>query len=154
RISVKGSNASSRVDLRTLGPDELLGKLGDPDPFLNRQALRLAYERFADRPLPVVNTPKLRRWEELRGLFALGNELTFKPGIVQGEASLALAWLARFAVTRGALTDAEIASMAGAVKWYPDSPVRSDPVSRREFASAALRVAGTKDVRQLLHDLM
>jgi putative membrane-bound dehydrogenase-like protein len=153
RISVNGSKLP-HVNLRSMGPEDLLAKFGDPDPYLNRQALRLAYERFADRPIPAINTPKLRRWEELRGLYAIGNELTFKSGIVHGEASLALAWLARFAANRGTLSDAEIADMASAVKWFPDSTVRSDPVSRREFASAALRVADTKDVRQLLHDLM
>ncbi len=48
----------------------------------------------------------------------------------------------------------EIAATAGAVVWFPDSTVRSDATTRREFASVAVRLAGTRDVTRLLHELM
>jgi putative membrane-bound dehydrogenase-like protein len=154
RIQVKGEQTKKAEDLGALGDEVLFTKMSDPNPYVNRQALRLAYERRANKPLPAVNTPKIRKWEDLRALHALGAELKFDPSIAHGDASLALAWLARFAADRGKLTDAEIGTMAGSVIWYPDSKVQSDPVSRREFASAAVRLAGTHDVTHLLHQLM
>ncbi|HEV3144037.1 MAG TPA: PVC-type heme-binding CxxCH protein [Gemmataceae bacterium] len=155
RLAPKDLERVKAEDLGALGAEAFFAKMADPNPYVSRQALRLTYERCADKPVPAVNTPKIRRWEDLRALNALGDPLKFEPGIVQGDASLAVAWLARFAADRGNVTDAEIEAMAGVVVWYPDSTVRSDPSIRRELASAAVRLAGNnRNVSHLLHQLM
>src|SRR5262249_48279989 len=141
-------------DLSAINDGSVPAKALDANPYLIRQVLRLAYERSANNPQLFANTPKIRRWEDLRRLNAIGAELKFKPAITHGDASLALSWLARFAADRGDLTDAEISAMGGTVVWYPDSTHLTSPAIRREFASAAVRLAGTRNVTPLLHPLM
>ncbi len=154
RIQTKGLKTKKAEDLSALGDEALFGRMSDPNPYVSRQALRLTYERCAGKPRPAVNTPKIRRWEDLRSLNATGAELKFDTTITHGDAPLATAWLARLAADRGKLTDAELKAMAGALRPAPDAVIRSDPAMRREFASAAVRSADTQNVMPLLHELM
>jgi putative membrane-bound dehydrogenase-like protein len=154
RIQVKGTPAAKAEDLSALSDEALYGKLSDPNPYVNRQALRLVHERFAGKKWPIANTPKIRRWEELRSLHAAGVKLKFDMSMIDGQSPLAVAWLARLAADRGQLTPGEIQAMAAVVAPTPDVAVRSDPVMRREFASAAVRIAGSDDVLPLLRLLM
>jgi putative membrane-bound dehydrogenase-like protein len=154
RIQLKGTKPKKAEDLSALSDEALGGKLDDPNPYVSRQSLRLAYQRFADKPVPVISTPKIRRWENLRMFQAMGNELKFDPAVTAADAPLATAWLVRFAADRGKLTDREIGVMAAAAVPYPDVPVARDPRIRRELASAAVRLAGSQNVTGLLHSLM
>src|SRR5262249_24839331 len=133
RIQVKGTQIKKAEDLSAINDGSVPAKALDANPYLIRQVLRLAYERSANNPQLFANTPKIRRWEDLRTLNAIGAELKFKPAITHGDASLALSWLARFAADRGDLTDAEISAMGGTVVWYPDSTHLTSPAIRREF---------------------
>jgi len=154
RIQLKGAATKKAEDLAKLGDDALLAKLSDPNPFVSRQALRLVYERHAAKPLPATNTPKIRSWHDLRTLSAIGAALSFDPSIVTADNPVAAAWLVRFAADKRTPTDGEVRWMAAAVRPTPDIPIQTAPAIRREIASAAIRLAGNRDVTPILHELM
>jgi putative membrane-bound dehydrogenase-like protein len=154
RLAPKGLKPVKVEDLSTLSRENLLDKMADPNPYVSRQALRLTYERSTNKPVPAVNTGKIRRWEDLRTLYAIGTPLQFNPAIADANTPLVAAWLARFTTEQGKVTDAEYWNLVSAAFPTPDIPIAIDPTIRREVASAAIKLAGTRDITALLHRLM
>jgi putative membrane-bound dehydrogenase-like protein len=147
RIQLKGTQSKQAEDLGKLSDENLVGVLGDPNPYRSRTALRLARERFADRPVPVVNTPKLKSWTEIRTFDALGSTPPLDPKIVRDDAPLARAWLIRLG-TQGPVKDRDLEELSIRAVTEPNAIVR------RELASAAIRLADEHNVLGMVFGLM
>lgn len=148
RIQLKGTQPKKAEDLSALTDEALGGLLGDPNPYRSRTALRLARERFADRPVPVVNTPKLKSWTEVRNFDAMGSPPPLDPKtVVRDDAPAARAWLIRLG-TQGPVKDRDLERLSELASFEPD------PTVRRELASAAIRLADKHNVLGMLFALM
>ena len=112
----------------------------DGNPYVARTALRLVRERFADRPVPFINTPPLQRWTELRSIHALGLDLHYDRGVTKSDADTARGWAIRFVADNPKVTERDLRNFANQAGAEPSPAV----------IKAALHLEGripTADVR-------
>lgn len=141
RIELKGRKGGKPANLTAANDDP--PSVGLTDPYARRTALRLAYERFAPKPMPVVNTPRLKSWTDIQALHALGSMTPFRDGHTESTAHAAKAWQVRL-TSQMKIEQEDLKSLVGLAKETPNATVR------RELASAALRMTAQHDTTALL----
>ncbi len=148
RIQVKGTKTKKAEDLGKKSDNDLMQLMNSPNPYLARTALRLTRERFESKPIGFVNTPRLKSWTELRNLAAIGAGPQIQPGAARDDSPIAKAWTVRFWSECSEQIDRQLNY---AVK---QAEMETDPAVRREYASAALRLAEQHNTTPLIHALM
>lgn len=141
RIQLKGTQPKKAIDLGAMNDERL--PLDATDPYTRRTVLRLTFERFYDKPVPPINTPKLTTWTDFQMFHALGTIVPYQDGHTTADAHTAKAWQVRL-TSQVTLTNKDFDRL---VTLANDSPSRE---VRRELASAAIRLADKHRVGELV----
>ncbi len=148
RIQLKDRKAKKAEDLGKKTDEGKLEMTGHSDPYICRTGLRLTYERFQNDPVPIINTPKLKKWTDIQSFHALGNEMRYDASHTTADAYLAQAWEVRLTPEVAKLESLDMRNLIGLAKESPS------PIVRRELASAAIRLADKHDVTALVQALI